>query len=244
MWDCPRIIRSERRIGVAQSDSYSHLTPWTWIECPTSCPKMVWEGYLRRICRRSANTKSAQEFYLKEVCWIDGLESDDIRSIVTEAMLRKPNRYEAAATTRLSRWGGEDSTDIHALWTHAFQTESWPLVPTSTGLRSPKEAWFVPLETRSTKADRFAFLSCVKTEFSASRRLLSLMGVITLDEAPIPRLIAALHELSERITARARTPTSYSPLATDLYEEIQARLKSGGSFDALKTLLNASVGFS
>lgn len=242
VWDCPRIIRSERRIGVAQSDSYSSLTPWTWVNCPTSCPKEIWEGYLRRICRRNANTKSGQEFYLKEVCWIDGLESDEIRATVAEAMLRKPDRYEAAAKTRLARWGGEDSSDVDALWTHALLAKSWQVVPTSMGLRGPNAAWFVPLETRSTKADRFAFLSCVKSEFSAARRLLSLIGVITLEEATIPRLIAALHELSERIIdAEPEQLRHISALATDLYEAIQARLRSGESSDSLKTLLNAPV---
>jgi hypothetical protein len=242
VWDCPRIIRSGRRLGIGQSDSYSYLTPWTWVQCPTPACGEVWPQYVNRICRRSANTKSGQEFYLSEVCWIDGLENNDIRATVVEAMLRRPERYGAASTAKLSRWGGEDSTDVRSLWVHAFLSEGWSVIPTSAGLRSPGAAWFLPLEARTSKADRFAFLPCVKAEFSAARSLLSTIGVITVEEAPIVRLVAALHELASRVTdSEPEHMRHIGALAADLYEAIQARLKSGESPDAVRTLVGRPI---
>ncbi len=242
VWDCPRIIRTDRPLQVAQSDSYSYLSPFTWVQCPVSCPVDVWQKYVRRICRRRANTKSGQEFYLSEVCWIDGLEVDEIRPTVVEAVLRKPERYETSVTARLSRWAGEDSTEVRSLWVDAFRTEHWEVIPTSGDLRSPERSWFLPLEIRSTKADRFAFLPCVKAEFSAARRLLSKIGVQTLDEASIPRLVVALHELATRLNnAEPEDLRHIRALATDLYESIHTRLKSGESPEGIKSLTNAPV---
>jgi hypothetical protein len=242
VWDCPRIIRTDRRLQVAQSDSYSYLTALTWVKCPVPCPTDVWQTYVRRISKRRANTKSGQEFYLSEVYWIDGLEVDEIRPTIVEAMLRKPERYEPSIATHLSRWGGEDSTDVPSLWVDAFLTERWPVIPTSSGLLSPDKSWYLPLEIRSTKADRFTFLPCVKPEFSAARRLLSKIGVQTLEEASLPRLVVALHELSNRLTnAEPEDLRHIRALATDLYEAIQTRLKAGESPEGIKTLTNAPV---
>lgn len=242
VWDCPRVIRVDRRIEVMRAYSYSSLTVIDGVRCPTPCTDGAWPRYLAQIGQRRVQTKTGQDFYLKEVAWIDGLENDEIRPIVVEAILRRADRYKPHQTTTLSRWGGEDSSTVPALWVHAMRSENWDVIPTSHGLRKPTTAWYLPLESRSTKADRFVFLPCVKAELSASRELLRTLGVVTLEEAEIPRLCRALHELAEhKDQAELETLRHYSALVHDLYEAIQVRLKAQDAPDAVKAIVDRPV---
>jgi hypothetical protein len=242
VWDCPRVIRSDRRTEVMRAYSYSSLTVIDGVRCPTPCSDGAWTRYLSEISRRRVQTRTGQDFYLREVAWIDGLETERIRSIVVEAMLRRPERYKAHQTTTLSRWGGEDSATVPALWVRAIRSEDWGVVPTSHGLRKPANAWFLPLEPRSTKADRFAFLPCVRAELSGSRELLSTLGVVTLEEAGIPRLTRALQELAQqKDQVEPEALRHYSALVHDLYEAIQVRLKLQDAPDASTEFLARPV---
>jgi len=242
VWDCPRVIRSERRLEVMKAYSYSNLWVVDGVRCPTPCADGAWSRYLSDISQRKVQTKSGQEFYLKEIAWIDGLEIEAIRPVVVEAMLRRPERYRPHQSTTLSRWGGEDSSIVPSLWVHAMRSENWSVIPTSHGLREPAKAWFLPLESRSTKADRFAFLACVRAEFTVARELLNILGVVTLDEASIPRLVNALHELAERKEqGEPEALRHFNALVHDLYEAIQVKLKAQASPDALKRLLDHPV---
>lgn len=241
VWASPRLLHAGRRVAVAQSDSYAYLTPGS-ASCPQGCPETLWRSYLVKISRRGANTKSGQAFYLDEVLWIDGLEREDVRSLVVEAVLRNAQRYEPSTATRLARWGGEDGSDVPALWAYALRNTSWPVIPTSAGLCQPDKAWFLPLELRSTKGDRFAFLPCVKPEFGASRNLLKALGIVTIDEADVARLVAALQDLASRLPdAQHETMRHITALATDLYEAIQARLTTAGALDSVKCVLDRAV---
>lgn len=242
VWDCPRVIRADRRIEVMRAYSYSSLTVIDGVPCPTPCTDGEWPRYLAQVSQRRAQTKTGQDFYLKEVTWIDGLDNGAIRPIVVEAMLRRADRYKPHQTTTLSRWGGEDSSTVPALWVHAMQSEDWDVIPTSHGLRKPTAAWYLPLESRSTKADRFAFLPCVKAELSAARELLRTVGVVTLEEAGVPRLCRALHELAEhKDQAQLETLRHFSALVHDLYEAIQVRLKAQEAPAALKAIMTRPV---
>lgn len=242
VWDCPRVVRGGKRVAVVKANSYSHLTVLNWARCPTPCVEGMWNEYLAHISQRTARTKSGYEFYVEDVTWIDGLEHEDIRPLVVEAMLRRPDRYQSYESTTLARWGGEESSDVPSLWVHAVRHGNWPVIPVSGGLRTATEAWFLPLESRSSKADRFAFLPCVKTEFSGARRLLHKLGVVTLEEAPIPRLVMALHELARRVEgAEPEALRHIEALAADLYEAVQTRLKAGDPSEGLKQMLDAPV---
>ncbi|MBN1547541.1 MAG: DUF3883 domain-containing protein [Syntrophaceae bacterium] len=242
VWDCPRVIRNERRLEVMKAYSYSHLWVVGGVRCPISCADSGWSKYLSDISQRKAQTKSGQEFYLKDVTWIDGLEIEAIRHVVVEAMLRRPERYKPYQSTTLSRWGGEDSSIVPSLWVHAIRSENWSVIPTSHGLRKLTNAWFLPLESRSTKADRFEFLPCVRVEFSIARELLNIFGVVTIDEASISRLVNALHELAEQTTqVEPEALRHFNALVHDLYEAIQTKLKAQASSDALKRLLDHPV---
>jgi len=241
VWDCPRVIRSERRL-VMRAYSYSYLTVIDAVRCPTRCPDGAWSRYLSDISQRRVQTRTGQDFYLREVAWIDGLESDAIRPVVVEAMLRRPERYKPHQTTTLSRWGGEDSTPVPTLWVHAMRSEDWNTIPTSHGLRRPGTAWFLPPESRSTKADRFAFLPCVNAALSPSRELLNAIGVVSLEEAGIPRLVHALQDLAEsRDKGAPEALRHFNALVHDVYEAIQVRLKAQDAPDALKGILDRPV---
>jgi len=242
VWDCPRVIRNERRLEVMRSFSYSNLWVVDGVRCPTPSTDGAWSRYLSDISQRRAQTKTGQDFYLKEIAWIDGLENEAIRPVVVEAMLRRPERYRFYQSTTLSRYGGEDSSIVPSLWVHAMLSENWSVIPTSHGLREPAKAWFLPFESRSIKADRFEFLPCVKAEFTAARELLNILGVVTLDEAGIPRLVNALHELAERKEqGEPEALRHFNALVHDLYEAIQVKLKAKPSVDALKPLLDQPV---
>lgn len=240
--DCPRIIRTTRPIAVADTSSYLRLSPFTGLECPVPCPESIWKEYLTHIAKRRSDRKTGQFYYLDEIAWIDGLEDDSTREAIVEAMLRKPGRYDRHRAAKLARHGGEDSTDVVALWVFALRHKNWPVIPSSRGLSPPGRAWFLPLESRSAKSDRFAFLPCVTPEFSAARAVLRTLGVITIEEAPIPRLVKALHEIAEQVKeAGFEDLRQINALASDLYEAIQLRLKCGEQPHMIKKLLDAPV---
>ena len=72
--------------------------------------------------------------------------------------------------------------------------------------------------------------------------MLNLIGVVSLDEASIPRLVSALHELAER--KEQEEPEAlrhFNALVHDLYEAIQVKVKAEPSADALKPLLDHPV---
>lgn len=243
VWDCPRVVSGERRPEVMRAYSRSQLTVLSDAACPIPSASGTWAEYLATLSHREAYTRSGQGFYLKEVTWIDGLENDAIRAVVVEAMLRKPDRYTAHQKTTLSRWNGENATTAPSLWVHALRTSNWTVIPTSHhGLRSPRTAWFLPLELRSSKADRFRFLPCVGAEYSAARGLLGMIGVVALDEAELSRLVDALHELAEaKDHDEPETSRHFSALVHDLYEALQVGLKGGAPADALGRLLTRPV---
>ena len=237
----PRIIRASRT-AVAESRSYSHLTAYTSLACPVPCPDAIWKDYLAHIAKRSANRKTSQQYYLNEISWIDGLENDAIRATVMEAVLRKSSRYDRHVSAKLSRWSGEDPTDVHALWVYALRSRNWELIPTSPGPCTAAKAWYLSLESRSAKADRFAFLPCVKPEFSGARALLKAFGVVAIDEAHIPRLAKALHEVAKHIEEASEEDLRHiDAIASDLYEAIQGRLENEETADGVKKLLDAPV---
>jgi hypothetical protein len=245
VWDCPRVIRSERRPEVMKAHSYSSLSVVDGVRCPTLSADGAWSRYLSDISQRKVQTKSGYGFYLKEITWIDGLEIEAIRPIVVEAMLRRPERYRLHQSTTLSRRAGEDSSVVPSLWVHTMRSENWNVIPTSHGLREPAKAWFLPPEARSTKADRFAFLACVKAEFTTARELLNILGVVTLDEASIPRLAHVLHELAEqKEQGEPEAPEAlrhFNALVHDLYEMLQIKLRAQPSPDVLRPLLDRPV---
>ena len=169
-------------------------------------------------------------------------KSPAIRPVVVEAMLRRPERYKLHQSTTLSRSGGEDSSTVPSLWVHAMRSDEMECHSHIAGLREPTKAWFLPFESRSTKADRFAFLACVKAALTVARELLNILGVVTLDEAGIPRLVYALHALAERKEqGEPEALRHFNALVHDLYEALQVKLKAQPSPDALKPLLDRPV---
>jgi hypothetical protein len=231
--DAPRILSSDR-LWVGTSHSWHELTP-RYASCPLPCPPSIWRKYVAAICKRGAEKKRAKEYYLDRVVWIDGLEDEAIRATVIEAMLRKPDAFDKALSVRLSRYDGDDSTDVPSLWLYTLQQEEWPIIPTNDGLRTVADAWFLPSESRTTKAGHF--LSCVRSTFARAKQLLHSIGVTSIEEARVPRLIHALHALAERCaTASPEDRRHMASIVTDLYEAIQQRLATSQSSAELKPL--------
>lgn len=243
VWDCPRVIRSESAVGVMKANSYTQLTILSDVRCPTPETPGLWSTYLRVLADgKKSSTKNGPVFYLGEVSWIDGLEDPVVRPKVMEAMLRRPDRYSAHTHTTLAKRHREDQTSVSSLWVFALRSERWAVFPTSHGLRSADDAWFLPPEFRSARGDRYEFLACVKAEFSGARELLARLGIVTLDDADVPRLVRGLHELAPQIAStKTEALRHVSALAHDLYEAIQVRLKNGTSEESLRSMADQPV---
>ena len=242
VWDSPRVIHAGERLEMAQSDSYSRLTEWGWVKCPVPCVHAMWSQYVEYACQRSAATKTGQRFYLHNVTWIDGLENNDIRHFVFEAMLRKPEVYERVTQDRLTRWDGTDGSEPLSLWAYVLKEADFPVVPTSHELRSPSESWFLPLDLRTTKGERFSFLPCVRAEFSSAKRLLATLGISSIEGATVPRLVGALTHLAGHVDGASPDDLRHiEAVAADVYEAIEGRLTTGDASDGLKLLADAPI---
>jgi hypothetical protein len=75
-----------------------------------------------------------------------------------------------------------------------------------------------------------------------ARELLRSLGVVAVEEATIPRLATALHQVAQHVAGATFDETRHiDALAADLYEAIQERLKGGEAAAGVATLLDAPV---
>ena len=162
-------------------------------------------------------------------------------------MLRQPEPYRSCLTDFFSRAEEYRPTWEPALWRFALETQQWEVIPTVVGLgtvtgRAVEQSWFLSPDVRSSREDRYAFLPCVPIWLSPARPLLHSLGVTTIEEAPLERLIGALHQLANQISGLSAASLRHvDALANDLYGELQARLKSGASPKVLSRLADRPV---
>ena len=244
VWDCPRVIRSERRLEVMKANSYSNLGSWMGFDVRHLARTVCWSRYLSDISKRGAQTKSGQEFYLKEVAWIDGLEieahspcrcgSDASQAGAIQA---SPEHHPFA----LGRRGQQHRTELMG------SCDAIRELAVSSRHRmvceNPLKLGFCPLNPEARRPTDLRSWHASGLNSLPPRELLNILGVVTLDEASIPRLVNGLHELAERKEqAEPEALRHFSALVHDLYEAIQVKLKAEAMpTDALKPLLDHPV---
>ena len=244
VWDCPRVVSLGRKMPVLLSYDYGPpLTTNPEVLPPVGCDRLAWETYLDRIRYRRSYNKTvlgSNKFYISEVLWIDGLESEALRPTVVEAVLRRADRYQPHLNVRLSRFRGEDPSEAPALWLHALQQMDWAVFPTTRGRRTSKDAWWIQSSDRRKR--RFQLLPAVPSEYADARSLLGTIGIHSLDESSIRRLITALHAIAAQLPECKQDELRYAgALATDVYELLNQRIKDTDSPDGLSEILSALV---
>ena len=240
----PRVISIGRKVPVLLSHGYGpplSLNPG--VAPPSECGELVWKSYLQRIRNRSSYNKTvagSNKFYLSDALWIDGLEDAANRSTVVEAVLRSAANYSDYFRVQLSRRSGENSTDSPALWLHALQQMDWAVFPTSHGLKTSHDSWWLPSSDRRKR--QFQFMSTVPSEYAKAKVFLDEVEIRSLDESPVIRLIDALHDIAVQLPKCKPDDLRYvRALATDVYVLLDQRLKDTVSENEFSEVLSAPV---
>ena len=242
--DSPRVISIGRKLPVLLSHDYGpplSLNPD--VAPPSGCDELVWKSYLQRIRNRSSTymtVAGSNRFYLSDVLWIDGLEDAATRSTVVEAVLRSAANYSDHFSVQLSRRSGENSTDAPALWLHALQQMNWAVFPTTHGRKTIRDSWWLPSSDRRKR--KFQLLSTVPSEYAKAKVLLDEVGIHSLDESSVRRLIDALHAIAVRLPACKPDELRYAAaLATDVFVLLDRTLKDTNSAIEFSEILSAPV---
>ncbi|WP_437737345.1 protein NO VEIN domain-containing protein [Sorangium sp. So ce1335] len=220
----PRLLTSERSCPAFKSYSNERLAPQT-VSCPITGAKRFWEDYLHVIAERPNCVKSGQPYEVAKVQWIDGLEHDHARASVIELVLAQPGEYQAATTTEIRRPDMSDSSSAPAFWVHVIRTKDWPIVPTESDVYPdfvpPSRAFWLTSDDR--RKDSTRLLAAVPARFTEAVSLLRQLGITTLGEANLERVIDALHEFSALpVDARDRRPLAARALLGELWNAIRA----------------------
>lgn len=188
-----------------------------------------WTRYLDEIRHRESRTASGQGFDVRELTWIDGLERQEVRPAIVEMVLINPHLYEPFLETMLERSDGRgDETRVDSLWVNALRMSEWAVIPTSLGPRAAGRAWWLEADERRLQQDRYSHLGCVPSAFTPARRVLEQLGVTTLGEAYVGRLIDALLDLATAVSQLDPSQQRGAlALASELYGRLQSRLADG-----------------
>lgn len=238
----PKLIRSAPgfRSAPLASSSYTELSIEWGVTCPISMAASFWRPYLETTRKRQARTASGQKFDFRTVTWIDGLERTETRVAVVELILLHHAAYETETETVLERQRrqNDDPTPVPSLWVHAITTNNWGVIPTKNGPTTPTEAWLIDSEQRGLVRRRLALLSQVREPYDQASILLKSLGVTTLRNATVARMIHALDNLG-RATASydSETKTIALALAEDMFGCLQsAYARNPGPLPDLKSL--------
>ncbi|MEO2013082.1 MAG: DUF3883 domain-containing protein [Fuerstiella sp.] len=243
VWDSPRMLSLAHKPPVLLSHDKYPLSVNHEVKCPPECESDVWNSYLNRIrFRRSQTftTYNSYKFHLLDVLWIDGLEDPALRPTVVEAVLRRPEAYREHMATQLSRFHGGDPSDVPALWLHALRTAEWQAFPTSQGLKTVDAAWWVEASDRRRRG--YSLLPSIPGEYGSAKFLLDEIGVCSLDNAPLRRLVSALHQTATWLSDSEDEGHSHAlTLAMDLYERIDRQLEEAKDSNDLESITEAPV---
>jgi hypothetical protein len=167
---------------------------------------------------------------VNEVCWVDDLEVPARREAIVDLMLLHPDHFFAHRSVSLGRVGHASAHTVDAMWVFALRTLDWPVLLGERGLgREPvrvsaKKLWRLPDGAR--RAAYAQVLNVVPHALAGASRLLGALGVPSVEDAPLARLIDALRELAARLDdERLHTRREAQSLAIELYAQINARLE-------------------
>jgi hypothetical protein len=167
---------------------------------------------------------------VSDVCWIEDLEIAARREAIADLVLGHHDHFVHRLTATLGRVGHLASSTVSTMWVFALSALDWPVLrgEQGAGMRpvrvSAKQLWRLPDGAR--RALYAQMLTVVPHGLAGASRLLSAVGVPSVEDAPISRLIGALGELSQRIDdERLNTRREAHSLAIELYEQVNSRLE-------------------
>ena len=185
--------------------------------------------YFCFLCRAGTTAKYRVLHGVGNIRWIDGLEREASRKPILDLMLAHPDHYVAHATTCLRRHTGHvEHPVVPQLWAHALSGLAWPLVPVERGAggeatRVPaSDAWLLADGSRRTAFAKL--VNVVPQRLAAAWPLLQQLGVWTVENAPVRRLVCGLHSLASRLEQEhLDVHRDALSLARELYSQIEER---------------------
>ena len=167
---------------------------------------------------------------VSDVFWIDDLELATRREAIVDLVLGHHEQYVQRLSVSLGRAGQGPWSTVSVMWVFALSALGWPVLPGEQGVGmkpvrvSAKQLWRLPDGAR--RALYAQMLNVVPHGLAGASRLLGAIGVPSVEEAPLSRLIGALGELSRRLDdERLNTRREAHSLAIELYTQINSRLE-------------------
>lgn len=198
--------------------------------------------YLRHLCGYGTTAQYTVHHGLGSVCWIDGLDREESRLPIFDLLLTHADHYAPRASTYLRRQSGHiEHGVVPQLWAFALSTLGWPLVPVERGVggearRVPaSEAWLLADGSRRTAFAKL--VNVVPQRLASAWPLLHKLGVWTVENAPVSRLVHGLETLAARLDRdHLDVHRDALSLARELYSQIEERGDGAYAFPSSVTL--------
>lgn len=192
----------------------------------------IYQGYLRHLATLGTTAKYTTQHGVGATLWVDGLEHPERRQAVLDLMLAHPEPYVPYATTHLRRASGHfEHQEVPSLWAFALSNLGWSILPVERGaggeaLRVPaSQAWL--LSDGSRRSAYAKLLDVVPHRLAPAWKLLHTLGVWTVENAPLSRLLVGLVTLATKLDRdRLHTHSHALSLARELFTQIEDRLDS------------------
>lgn len=189
----------------------------------------VYRAYVQFLTQFGTKWSDWFQHDVEHAYWIDNLEFDQQRPAIVDLLLMQPNRYLPFCRDSFGRVGKHAKELVPSMWAFALSELDWAVFPGEQGVGyerrrvAASHLWRLPEGARVTGYARL--LSVVPQDLSEATRLLSALGVPSLDDAPLGRLLRALDELGRRLDAEClNTRPEALSLANELYSQVESRL--------------------
>ncbi|MCW5805910.1 MAG: hypothetical protein KIT31_26300 [Deltaproteobacteria bacterium] len=226
----PRILTySERAAPLVSYNGHLQVVGTPTLSNDNPALNKIYQAYVGHLASNH-RTRWMQHFPhdVSEVCWIDELEVEAQREAIVDLVLTQPDQYPRHTVT-FGRVGAAAPATVEALWVFALGKLEWPVLPGERGVGqkpvrvSAKNLWRLPDGAR--RALYAQVLDVVPHALVGASRLLNAIGVPSIEDAPLARLVAALGGLAARLDdERLHTRREAQSLAIELYTQINARL--------------------
>jgi len=196
-------------------------------------PKLdaIYQAYVDFLATRTTRWSHRMEHDVDQACWVADLEVPERRQPIVDLMLLHPETFLRHRTVSLGRVGHHPADSVEAMWVFALAKLGWAVFPGERGVgREPVRVsagklWRLPDGAR--RAGYAQVINVVPHALAAAASLLSTLGVPSVEDAPLARLLDALGELASRLDdERLHTRGEALSLAKELYARIDERLES------------------
>ena len=225
----PRVVVFPDRSPPLQSDNRRLLVVGTPV---LGEPKLdaIYRAYVDYLATHATRWTNRFPHHVDAVRWVDGLEGTEGRQAIVDLMLMHPEAFLRECSVLLSRVDDQPEGTVDAMWVFALAKLDWPVFPGERGVgREPirvpaKKLWRLPDGAR--RSGYAQVINVVPHAFSAASNLLGALGIPSVEDASLGRLLEALGELASRLDAeRLHTRREALSLANELYAQIDERLE-------------------